>query len=132
MPSSPINSFSKHIDQVIAQRRHTEQILEVSCPGHNTAEASVSKAWKSLYGLLAENAHPDITELNTLSAIIHKLTGAFTQLKALELKIREADLKQAEFDARRQQLEATIHDATRTTGLTPETIQEIERRLKLL
>lgn len=119
-------------DQFRAARRQVEQILECACPGHNMAEASLAVTWESVFAQLCELEHPDLPELNTISAVIHKLVGAFTQLKSLELKVRDADMKQAEFELKRAQLESALKTATRPEGLTPEVLQEIEQKLNLL
>ena len=91
--------------------------------------SSLNAALDSLQALIKSNAHPELSEMNTLSAAVQKLVSAYTQLKSLELKVREADIKQAEIEERREQL---LEAATRPDGLTPETLREIERQLKLL
>ncbi|WP_309398530.1 hypothetical protein [Cerasicoccus maritimus] len=119
-------------DQLRAARRQVEQILESACPGHNMAEASLAVTWENLFSQLCELKHLDLAELNVISAVIHKLVGAFTQLKSLELKVHDADIKRAEFELKRAQLEQALEATTRPGGLTPEVLQEIEQKLNLL
>ncbi|WP_309383787.1 hypothetical protein [Cerasicoccus frondis] len=124
--------MNTHQTQLRDARRKIEDILETACPGHNMAEASLAVAWESLFRLMCEDSCLELSELNTVSAVIHKLVGAFTQLKSLEIKVRDADMKQTEFDLKRAQLENAFRLATQPNGLTPESLREIEQKLNLL
>lgn len=129
----PDPAFNDHLERLRGARRRAEAVLELACPGYSAAEASLGLAWEALFELFCEETRPGLPELNTLSAVIHKLVGAFTQLKTLEVKIRDAEMKEAEFQAKRRQLEQTIASATtKPEGISPETLREIERRLQLL
>lgn len=128
----PEPAFASHLESLRRARRRAETVLEIACPGHNAAEASLGLAWETLFEHFCERESPTLTELNTLSAIIHKLVGAFTQLKSLEVKVREAEMKAAEFETRRRELDAALAPARRPEGLSPETLREIESRLRLL
>lgn len=119
-------------DHLIHIRREAEQLFEAACPGHHAAQGSIALAWKVLHELLNNSSGLDIRDLNTLSAIIHKLVTAFTQLKSVELKIHDSEIKRAEFEMRKKQLEDALKSAAQPGGLTPEILREIERRLNLL
>lgn len=115
-----------------AMRQQTQRELEAANPGHQAATGSIALAWQALHDRLRHDPDLDLKDLNILSAVIHKLVGAFTQLKAIELKIHDNEIKQAEFEARKQKLEQAIRDAAQPRGLTPELLRDIERQLNLL
>lgn len=120
-------------DPRLAQiRQETQRQLESTNPGHTAAQGSIALAWQSLHDRLRHDPDLDLKDLNILSAVIHKLVGAFTQLKSIELKIHDNEIKQAEFESRKQQLEQAIRTAAKPQGLTPELLREIEQKLNLL
>ncbi len=113
-----------HVERIRAARRRTEQLLEAAFPGYTAVDASVSVAWEKVFDYLCDNPNLDEPELTKISGVIQKLSGAFNQIKGLELKLREEERRQAERDAHSRPPE--------DRALAPETLARIERELNLL
>ncbi|MEM8549254.1 MAG: hypothetical protein AAGF10_00540 [Verrucomicrobiota bacterium] len=130
-PSTALDaSFGKHLALLKASRRRSAALLEAACPGHNAAEASVAVAWEFVFDLLVEREGQELAELNTLSSIIQKLMASFTQIRNLELKVREQEMKEEDRAEKKRRLLGELQESDR--GLRPETLRTIEERLKLL
>jgi len=130
--ASPVHSgevahhaLEAHLVRLRAGRRRTERLLEVLCPGHTAADASVSVAWEKLFDVLCDMPPGEPAELNTLAGIIQKLSGAYNQIKGLEIKLRELEQKEAELAAKGQPTGKNI-------TIDPEVLAGIEQQLGLL
>ncbi|MEM9227287.1 MAG: hypothetical protein AAGA45_04910 [Verrucomicrobiota bacterium] len=130
-PSTALEGcFGKHLEVLKSSRRRSAALLEAACPGHNAAEASVAVAWEFVFDLLVEREGQELAELNTLSSIIHKLMSAFTQIRNLELKVREQEMKEEDRAEKKRSLLGELKETEQ--GLRPETLKTIEERLNLL
>lgn len=124
VPAELAEPLLRHVDHIRAARRRTEQLLEATCPGYTAVDASVTVAWEKVFDYLCDNPNLDEPELTKISGIIQRLSGAFNQIKGLELKLREEERRQAERDAE--------NEPRADRALAPETLARIERELKLL
>lgn len=127
-------SFDKHLTKIRQAKYQATRILDITNPGHHEAETTLALAWEALFdNFCIDDKKIDLANLNTISSIVHKLTGAYTQIKSLEIKTRELDMKEHDHEAKKQQLEATLKNAKKAKeGLTKETLLQIEQQLKLL
>lgn len=127
------NHFKKHLDRIRTAKQEADQMLELLSPGHNAAEAVLGIAWELLFDLVCQHDSIELSELNTLSAVIHKLISGNTQLKSLELKMREDTRKEIEFQNKKREIEKTLSEIqSKNNGITQDTLQKIESQLKLL
>lgn len=132
MDTQPLN-FRQHLDRIRQAKREADAMLEVCSPGHNAAEAVLGILWEVLFDHMCHTDAFDLDELNTLSTIIHKLMAGNTQLKSLELKIRDDARKEDEFRQRKEQLATTLRTARENAdSLSEAKLREIEAQLKLL
>lgn len=93
----------------------------------STATSTLMLAYETFLQYFKKTPTPDLPELNTLSAILQKLTASYNQLQTLEVKKRELNLKELEH-ANKQ------HEPTNSqkNSLTPDELNSIEQQLKLL
>ncbi|WOO41173.1 hypothetical protein [Rubellicoccus peritrichatus] len=114
------------LDRQQAARRRTEVMLEAICPGHNAADASVAIAWEKIFDHLCDNPSFETSELNTVAGIIQKLSGAYNQIKSLELKLREQELKEVEHEEKQN------GPTLRKTTIDSDLITHIEAQIGML
>lgn len=116
----------RSLEKLQASRRRTEVLLEAVCPGHNAADASVAVAWEKIFEHLCDNQTFETSELNTIAGVIQKLSGAYNQIKSLEIKLREQELKESERDEKKR------GSILSKTTIDPELITHIESQIKML
>lgn len=137
-PNSNTNTENSilNLNELQKDKKELTKILEVMNPGHHEAETNLHIAWDNLFKyfcLKGKEESADIRVLAVISSVIQRLTSAYAQIKALELKTRELDIKEYEHKIKKDQFEQTLKNARKTTkGLSEETLREIEFQLKLL
>ena len=132
--SSHIEKFDGHLKKIKLARLRTKKILEAIIPCFDSAEASISLLWESLFDYLVinENDH-QLSEISTLAGIMQKLMASFNQFKTLELKTHEHEMKKEEFDLRILEFKDKLLPELKTgQPLSIETLEAIERQLGLL
>lgn len=130
-------TFQNHLDGIRRSKRNADSVLETLSPGHNAAEASIALAWELVFDHFCTTPQGEhtLSDLNTISAIIHKLITSNTQIKTLEHKIQDQQYKLEERQRAAQALKDQIEKERRSSeagGLTPETLARIEAQLNLL
>ncbi len=124
--------FHNHLEHLAHAREQTNQILEQYNPGHTTARDALERTWQIVFELVQSFQTAEISELNTLSSIIHRLCSSFTQMSGLEKKLHDYEQERLEREEKKQQLLNHLKEAEQRNGLTPETLSDIEQMLKLL
>lgn len=129
------SAFNMHLDRIRTAKRRADSYLEVWNPGHSAAEAALAVSWEALFDRLCTEPSGELSlsDLNTLSGVIQKLTGSQNQIKTLELKVREQQIKEEEYHERKEELKRKLRQAKeKKQGLTEEALKEIEKELSLL
>jgi hypothetical protein len=137
MPSVA-RAFEKHLERLRNTTAVTREIMGKVAPGLDPASASLATVWDMVFSFLVENEDEalDVGELNTLAGLIQKLWSCQNQLTSLEIKIREDSRKDEEFALKIQQLRKLVAESVggpdSGKGISPATLERIERELKLL
>ena len=127
-------NFDKHLDKIKIARQRTKKILEAIIPCFDSAEASISLLWESVFDYLVihENKH-QLAEISTLAGVLQKLMASFNQFKTLELKTHEHEMKKEEFDLRIQEVkDKLLPQIKKGEPLSLEALLDIETQLNLL
>ncbi len=122
-------NFKIFLESIRVAKYKADKLIELIVPGHEMAEASIAIVWEAFFTHLCELKDApetlDASTLNTLAGVLQKLMSSFTHLRALDAKLREAEDGTPAAKKAAAALKAT-------TGLTSETLREIESRLSLL
>lgn len=137
---SPGAGFDHHLAHLRKASEQAGRVMESICPGHRSARESMSLAWDYLFDMLKHdqaNPNRDLPDINTLASIIQKLMSASSQIKTLELKVRDQQVKEEDREAHKREVVQSLNELkTQLTqperGLTKATLREIERKLNLL
>ncbi len=106
-------NFCAHLEKIKSASAHTKKLIEKSLNEGKTAQASIAAAWELVFDFFCsqKSASFELSELNTLSGIIHKLVASDLAVRSGELKFSEKKSK---------------------GGLSESGLKEIEEKLKLL
>lgn len=97
-------------------------------PDYHKAEATIALSWKALFSHFHLNDAPNLSNLNTIAAIIYKLSSAHTQYASLKLKSKELSMKEYSHKLKNNPLPPQ----NTPVSLSPEILSQIEQQLKLL
>ena len=129
--------FSLHLNHLHLTSRRTQEIVSQVCPGHKEASDTMALAWDLAYqSILHEkqsskekNEQPDI---GTIASIIQKLMSASSQIKNLELKVRDQERSEEDRQVHKAEILKALNKAKASDSLTGNTLSEIEQLLNLL
>jgi len=127
-------TFIHHLSHLKKSKNEADKVLETLSPGHNAAEASIAICWELVFDHFCNDQAQtySISDLNTLSAVIHKLITSNTQIKTLEHKIQDQHHKLEERDRVKEELRKQLEQNSGERGLSAETLALIEEQLRLL
>jgi hypothetical protein len=100
---------------------HSRNILQQWSPSCETLQASLACAWEIFFDILQHQEEISLTDLNTISGVIQKLSSCHHQISSMESKNRGENL---------------VNDdeilGIPSTQLSQEIIETIEQQLQLL
>jgi hypothetical protein len=112
-------TFRKYLDRMQMAQTHSQNILRQWSPSCETIQASLACAWEIFFDTLQHQEEISLTDLNTISGIIQKLSSCHSQISTLESKNRHESNGDETF-------------AMPETQLSQEIIEMIEQQLQLL
>lgn len=125
--------FSKHLEHIKLAKNQAKQIMEVNAPGYNKAEGAISMAWEVLFDHFFQCPEGlGLEDLNTLSAIIHKLMSAFHQMTKIEVSLKELHMREAFFQQKFAEFQALPSSQKAAYTFSEDEIQSFEKQFHLL
>ena len=128
--------FAEHLAHIKKSKEQATKIMDVYTPGYSTAEAVLSLAWQAVFDHFCEHAQQtqDFTlgDINTLSAIIHKLMSSFQQITKVETSVKDLILKETVFHKKQSQEQGTGANTHTQYSFTEEEIKAFEKQFHLL
>lgn len=135
-PAFKEEEFAQHLDHIQRSKEQATKIMNVYTPGYSAAEAVLSFAWQTVFDHCCKNAQQtqDFTlgDLNTLSAIIHKLMSSFQQITKVETSVKDLLVKEAGFHQKHTQEQGKGESVHSQYSFTEEEIQSFEKQFHLL
>jgi PHD/YefM family antitoxin component YafN of YafNO toxin-antitoxin module len=131
-PPAPVDStaFKAHLDSLRDNRRNTEKVVAILCPGQENAGNILTNTWEAVYDYLAKHdKNISLDQLHTVTAAVYKLAQSTQQITSLEHKILEFEDRRAQLRANAERARATVRDQP---GLPPDIRAQIEHDLNLL
>ncbi|QYY34772.1 hypothetical protein [Ruficoccus sp. ZRK36] len=125
-------AFDGHLASLRQVRDQTNTLMKEYNPGHANARGSLVQIWQLLFDHISTAKPSELSEFNTLAMIIHRLSSSNTQLMTLELKLSDYEQERAEREEKKHKMLEQLQRKSGPLSLTPETLHEIERMLKLL
>ena len=110
----PSSEFSEHLKRLQKARSLADKAAKKSASGATAAEAAIGAAWEFLFDFFCRTPAEELelSDLNTLSGVIHKLVSSESGAKANAKKDAEISPQKG--------------------GITSEKLRQIEQKLKLL
>jgi hypothetical protein len=126
--------FAKHLEHIKVAKAQAKQIMEVNAPGYTKAEAAISMAWEVLFDHFCQCPKEDLglEELNTLSAVIHKLMSAYHQMTKIEVSLKDLRMRETLFNQRSAELQSLPGDQHSSYTFSEDEIQSFEKQFHLL
>ncbi|MGE9294126.1 MAG: hypothetical protein ACQKBW_10975 [Puniceicoccales bacterium] len=124
--------FDTHLANLRQVRDQTNTLMKEYNPGHANARGSLVQIWQLLFDHISKAKPSELSDLNTLAMIIHRLSSSNTQLMTLEIKLSDYEQERAEREEKKHKMLEQLQRKSGPLSLTPETLHEIERMLKLL
>ena len=131
----PGPQFVSHLDSLRLSKKLTDEVMEIWNPGHHAAGESMSVAWDAVFTFFCEdkNKDLDLDSLQKLANIMQLLACSHKSLRNLEIKVREHQIREEEFEQKKECVRAALNSVRETKdGLTEATLLQIEEQLKLL
>lgn len=128
--------FTHHLAHIQKSKEQTTKIMDVYTPGYSKAEAVLSFAWQTVFDHFCQNAKQtqDFTlgDINTLSAIIHKLMSSFQQITKVETSVKDLFIKETLFHQKQSQEQGTGPTTHSKYSFSEEEIKAFEKQFHLL
>ncbi|MBO7521389.1 MAG: hypothetical protein J6T16_04020 [Opitutales bacterium] len=111
---SRAEEFSSHLNRLKKARKLAGNAAKKSAAGATAAEEAIGAAWEFLFDFFCRTdaGELELSDLNTISGVIHKLVSSESGAKANSKKDAENSAKKG--------------------GITGEKLRQIEQKLKLL
>lgn len=128
--------FTQHLAHIKLSKEQASKVMDVYTPSYSKAEAVLAFAWETVFDHFCQNAKQsqDFTlgDINTLSAIIHKLMSSFQQIIKVESFVKELIMKEAIFHQKHSQEQSLGAPAHASYSFSEEEIKSFEKQFHLL
>lgn len=124
-------AFDTYLREITHSRERASEILDASGGDDEISRATLLLVWQLIFERLLRD--DECEDLVRLSGIVQKLFGSTNQRKTHDLKMREEQRKEEEFQERKQKLQDSLQQAREENkGIPKEMLEQIERDLQLL
>ncbi len=76
-----MSNFQKHLERIKLARERAEEVLNIWSPSEETSIASLAFAWERLFDTLCNDDEISVSDLNTITGVIQKLSAAYNSIK---------------------------------------------------
>lgn len=98
-----MSDFQQHLNRIKLAKKRSAEILNVWSPSEDATAASLAFAWERIFDTLCTNEDISISDLNTITGVIQKLSATYNNIKQDKSEHDEKDtispqeiIKQAE------------------------------------
>ncbi len=76
-----MSDFQEHLKRIKLSRERAAEILKIWLSAEEAAVASLAFAWERLFDTLCNNEDISLSDLNTISGVIQKLSAVYNNIK---------------------------------------------------
>jgi hypothetical protein len=70
-----MTDFQQHLKRISLAKKRAEEILKIWSPGEEATIASVAFAWERIFDTLCNDDDISVTDLNTITGVMQKLSA---------------------------------------------------------